>query len=70
MKEEHDETMSRKSTTDRQLHVLNEILNNFLGKGTDGKIGPNKPFLPTLTIVANYATKKNTQRQHALNLRT
>jgi hypothetical protein len=41
MKEEQDETMSGKSTTNGQLHVLNETLINFLGKGTDGKVGPN-----------------------------
>jgi len=41
MKEEHDETMSRKSFTNGQLHVLNEILINFLGKGIDGKAGPS-----------------------------
>jgi len=41
MKEEQDETMSRKSTTDGQLHVLDETLINFLGKGTNGKVGPS-----------------------------
>jgi hypothetical protein len=44
MKEEHDETMFRKSTIDRQLHVLNETFINFFGKGTDGKAGPNTSF--------------------------
>jgi hypothetical protein len=29
-----------------------------------------QPFLPTLTTVADYATQKNTQPQHALNLWT
>jgi hypothetical protein len=41
MKEEQDETMFRESTTDRQLHVLNETLINFFGKGTDGKARPS-----------------------------
>jgi hypothetical protein len=44
MKEEHDETMSKESTTDRQLHVLNETLINFFGKGIDGKVGPSTSF--------------------------
>jgi hypothetical protein len=44
MKEEHDETTSRESTTYRQLHVLNETLINFFGKGTDGKAGPSTSF--------------------------
>ncbi len=34
------------------------------------RLDPLQPFLPTLTIVANYATLKNTQPQHALNLQT
>ncbi len=29
-----------------------------------------QPFLSTLTTIANYVTQKNTQPQHALNLRT
>jgi hypothetical protein len=41
MKEEHDEIMSRESTTNRQLHVLNETLINLFGKGTDGKARPS-----------------------------
>jgi hypothetical protein len=41
MKEEQDEVMYGESTTDRQLHVLNETLINFFGKGTDGKVGPS-----------------------------
>ncbi len=44
MKEEHDETMSRESTTYHQLHVLNETLINFFGKGTNGKVGPSTCF--------------------------
>ncbi len=44
MKEEQDETMSRESTKNRQLHVLNEILINFFGKGIDGKVEPNITF--------------------------
>jgi hypothetical protein len=44
MKEKHDETKSGKSTTDRQLHVLNETLINFFGKGIDGKSGPSTRF--------------------------
>ncbi len=44
MKEEHDETMSGESTTDRQLHVLNETVINFFGKGTDGKVRPSSTF--------------------------
>jgi len=44
MKEEQDETMSRESTTDHQFHVLNGILINFFGKGTDGKVRPNTNF--------------------------
>ncbi len=34
------------------------------------RLDPLQPFLPTLTIVANYAVQKNTQPQHALNLQT
>jgi hypothetical protein len=41
MKEEQDETMSGKSIIDRQLHVLNETLIIFFGKGTNGKAGPS-----------------------------
>jgi hypothetical protein len=41
MKEEHDEIMSEESIIDRQLHVLNETLINFLGKGTNGKARPS-----------------------------
>jgi hypothetical protein len=44
MKEEQDETMSGKSTTDCQLHLLNETLINFFGKGTNAKVGPNTSF--------------------------
>ncbi len=44
MKEEQDETMFGESTIDRQLHVLNETLINFFGKGTDGKVGPSSTF--------------------------
>jgi len=44
VKEEHDETMSRESTVDHQLHVLNETLVNFFGKGTNGKAGPSTSF--------------------------
>jgi hypothetical protein len=44
MKEEQYETMSRKSTTDLQLHVLNETLINLFGKGIDGKARPNTSF--------------------------
>jgi hypothetical protein len=44
MKEEHDEITSRESTTDRQFHVLNEILINFFGKWIDGKARPSITF--------------------------
>ncbi len=44
MKEKQDETMFGKSTTDRQLHVLNETLINFFGKGSDGKARPSSTF--------------------------
>jgi hypothetical protein len=44
MKEEQYEAMSRKSTTDLQLHVLNETLINLFGKGIDGKARPNTSF--------------------------
>jgi hypothetical protein len=44
MKEEHDETMFGESTIDCQLHVLNETLINFFGKGTNGKVGPSATF--------------------------
>jgi hypothetical protein len=60
MKEEQDETMSGESTTDRHLHVLNETLINFFGKGTNGKAGPSIGFLLTLTTIAYYAIQKNT----------
>jgi hypothetical protein len=44
MKEEHDETTIGESTTDHQLHVLNEIFIHFFGKGIDGKVGPNTTY--------------------------
>jgi len=44
MKEEHDETTSGESTTDRQLHDLNETFINFFGKGMDGKARPSTSF--------------------------
>jgi len=44
MKEEHDETTSGKSTTDCQLHDLNETFINFFGKGIDGKAGLSTSF--------------------------
>ncbi len=44
MKEEQDETMFGESTTNRQLHVLNEIFINLFGKGINGKVGPNTTF--------------------------
>jgi hypothetical protein len=44
MKEEQDETMFGESTTNRQLHVLNETFINFFGKGIDGKAGLNTTF--------------------------
>ncbi len=34
------------------------------------RLDPIQHFLPPLTTVANYAAQKNTQPQHALNLRT
>jgi hypothetical protein len=44
MKEEQDETMFGESTTNRQLHVLNETFVNFFGKRIDGKAGLNTTF--------------------------
>jgi hypothetical protein len=44
MKEKHDETTSRESTTNRQLNVSNESLINFFGKGIDGKARPSITF--------------------------
>jgi hypothetical protein len=44
MKEKQDETTFGESTTNRQFHVLNEILINFFRKGTDGKVGPSTSF--------------------------
>jgi hypothetical protein len=41
MKEGKDEIMSEESIIDRQLHVLNDTLINFFGKGIDGKAGPS-----------------------------
>jgi hypothetical protein len=41
MKEEQEETMFGESTIDHQLHVLNDTLINFFGKGIHGKAGPN-----------------------------
>jgi hypothetical protein len=48
VKEEQDETTSGESTIDQQLHVLNETLINFFGKGTNGKVGPNTTFSTTI----------------------
>jgi hypothetical protein len=48
MKEEEDETMFGDPTTDRQLHVLNEIFINFFGKGIDGKVGLNTTFFANI----------------------
>jgi hypothetical protein len=48
MKEEQYETMSRKSTIDQQLHVLNETLINFFGKGTYGKARPSTTFFANI----------------------
>ncbi len=50
MKEEQDEIISKKSTTNHQFHILNETLINFFGKGTGVQ-----HFLPPI-IIANYAT--------------
>jgi hypothetical protein len=47
MKEEHDEVAFGESTTNYQLHILNEILINLFGKGTDSKIGPSTTFFST-----------------------
>ncbi len=44
MKEKQYETMSGKSTTNQQLHVLNETFINFFGKGIDGKARPSTTF--------------------------
>jgi hypothetical protein len=41
-----------------------------LGRGLMARLDPVQPFLPPLTNIANYAAQKNTQPQHALNLRT
>ncbi len=41
-----------------------------LGRGLMARLDLVQPFLPTLTTVADYATQKNTQPQHALNLWT
>jgi hypothetical protein len=58
MKEEQDEIVSRKSTTNCQLHVLNETLIN-LGRGLMARLNLIQHFLPPI-IVANYATQMNT----------
>jgi hypothetical protein len=47
MKEEQDEIISRKSTTNHQLQVLNETFINFFGKGIDGKARPSTTFSTT-----------------------
>jgi hypothetical protein len=47
MKEEHDETTFRKSTTNQQFHVLNETLINFLREGTNGNARPSTTFSTT-----------------------
>jgi hypothetical protein len=47
MKEEQDEIISRKSTTNHQLHVLDETFINFFGQGTDGKAKPSTTFSTT-----------------------
>ncbi len=41
-----------------------------LGRELMARLDPVQPFLPPLTTVANYATQKNTQPQHTLNLWT
>jgi hypothetical protein len=47
LKQEHEEITSyEESNTNRQLHALNEIFINFLGKGTNNKVGINS-ILPT-----------------------
>jgi hypothetical protein len=48
MKEEQNEITFRESTTNRQLHVLNETFINFFGKGIDGKVGPSTTFSATM----------------------
>jgi hypothetical protein len=54
MKEEQDETTSGESTTNQQLHVLNETSLISLGRGLMARLDPIQPFSPTLIIVANY----------------
>ncbi len=48
MKEEQYETMSIESTTNQQLHVLNETFINFFGKGIDGKARPSIIFFTNI----------------------
>jgi len=60
MKEEQDEITSRKSTTNRQLHVLNETFINFFGKGTDGKARPSTTFSATMNIHCQLCHLENT----------
>jgi hypothetical protein len=59
MKEEHDEIMSRESTTNCQLHVLNEIFINFSRKELMARLDPIQLFLLTLTTIVNYAGQEN-----------
>jgi len=47
MKEEQDEITFGKSIIDQQLHILNEMFINFLGKGINGKTGPSTTFSTT-----------------------
>jgi hypothetical protein len=70
MKEEYDEIMYEESTTDRQLHVLNETFINFFGKGTNGKAGPSSTISINTNTVVNYVGQENIPLQHALNLQT
>ena len=56
MKEEQDETTSGESTTNQQLHVLNETSLISLGRGLMARLDLVQAFLLTFTIVANYVT--------------
>ncbi len=68
MKEEHDETTFRESTIDCQFNVLNETLIISLGRGLMARLDPVQLVLSTLTTTINYASQKNIQPHHALNL--
>jgi len=46
----------KKLNLHQQLHVLNETLINFFGKGTNGKVGPSITFSTTINNRCQYCS--------------